>query len=102
VRSVQMALATGDGTCRRTQRAVDVDDARCYLRRSSLKQCQQWDLRSGDLPALLFLDETTTQQPFFRQTSSGCEVVWAYAEIRALRGSKETESSSGNGRGDWE
>jgi hypothetical protein len=27
VRSMQMALATGDGTCRRTKRAVDVDDA---------------------------------------------------------------------------
>jgi hypothetical protein len=54
------------------------------------------------LSALLFLDEPMMQQPFSRQPSSGCEVVWAYAESRALRGSKETESSSRNGRDDWE
>jgi hypothetical protein len=46
-----MVLA-GGGTCVRTQRAADVDDARCYLRRSSLKQCRQWGLHSGDLPVL--------------------------------------------------
>jgi hypothetical protein len=49
---MEMALAPGDGTCRRTQRVVDADDARCYLRRSSLKQCQQWGLHSSDLPVL--------------------------------------------------
>jgi hypothetical protein len=36
-----MALA-GGGTCRRTRRAVDAEDARCYSRCYSLKLCQQW------------------------------------------------------------